>query len=126
MLARVVGMASPLSDIPVPVTVACERVTELPPLFVIVSERLAFAPTAIDPNERLVGFAPRSPGAIPSPESGRLTLPCAPAVVNVTLPLKLPLFVGAKVRLADVLFPECSVMGSAMLFMVNPAPLRVA
>jgi hypothetical protein len=47
-------------------------------------------------------------------------------VVNATVPLKLPALVGAKVNVAEVLFPACSVIGSAMLLIVKPAPLKVA
>ena len=42
---NVVGSASPLTDRPVPVTVACEIVTFDPPVLVNVSERLALLPT---------------------------------------------------------------------------------
>ena len=42
---NVVGRASPMTEKPVPVTVACEIVTFDPPVLVNVSERLALLPT---------------------------------------------------------------------------------
>lgn len=47
-------------------------------------------------------------------------------VANVTLPLKLPLPVGANVIVADAVLPAFSVSGRARLPIENPAPLSVA
>lgn len=123
-----VGKVRPLTEKADPVTVACEIFTVVPPVLVTVSQLLLVPPIWILPKLRLVGFADNDPGvgATPVPESGKLTLPCAPFVAKVTLPLKLPALLGAKVRVAEVLPLACSVIGSAMLLMVNPAPLSVA
>lgn len=43
--ARVTGSDSPLTEKPVPVTLACEMVTELPPVLVRVSDFVAVLPT---------------------------------------------------------------------------------
>lgn len=59
------------------------------------------------------------------PESGRTTSPDG-LVANVTLPLKLPLPVGANVTLSDAVSPECNVSGKERLLVENPAPLKVA
>ena len=91
-----------------------------------VSDRLLVVPTVMEPNDKLVGVSLTCPGVTPVPLRGSVTSPCAPVVANVTLPLKLPLLVGAKVTVAEVLFPACRVKGSVMLLMVNPAPLKVA
>lgn len=123
---RVNGSVSPLRLKPLPVAAAAEIVRLVPPELVSVPESDFEAPVATLPKLRLVGFATKSPAVVPVPESGRLTLPCAPVVVNVTLPLKVPLLVGAKIMEAEVLFPARSVIGNVMLPMVNPAPLRAA
>lgn len=49
-----------------------------------------------------------------------------PLMANVTLPVKLPAVVGAKVTLSEAVPPACSVSGKARLLVVNPAPLKVA
>jgi len=44
----------------------------------------------------------------------------------VTLPLKFPVPVGAKVIVVEVDVPAFSVSGRERLLIVNPAPLKVA
>lgn len=126
MLASVVGKVRPLTESPAPLTVACEMVTEEAPVLVNVSDWLLLVPTVIEPNERFDGFEVSCPAVVPVPERGKLTLPCAPVVAKATLPVKLPLPVGAKVTVVEVLVPACRVRGSARLLIVNPAPLKVA
>lgn len=85
-------------------------------------------PTRILPNAKLEGLGESAPGAIPSPEKGTTTvlLTWFAVVANVTLPLKLPLPVGANVIVADAVLPAFSVSGRARLLIENPAPLSVA
>ncbi len=47
-------------------------------------------------------------------------------MAKVTLPLKLPVPVGAKVIFAEAAVPASMVSGKARLLRVNPAPLIVA
>ena len=122
----VAGSVRPVTDRPAPVTFACVMVTEAPPTLVSVSDKLVLVPVVIEPNAKLDEESFSWPGAMPVPESGKLTSPCAPVVVNATLPAKLPVLGGANVTVADVLLPACKVSGSARLLIVNPAPLRVA
>lgn len=73
----------------------------------------------------LEGFAVSCPGTTPVPETGKTTL-LEPLVAKVTLPVKLPLPVGANVTLSEAVPPACSVSGSERLLVENPAPLKVA
>jgi len=59
------------------------------------------------------------------PENGKTTSPDG-LVANVTLPVKLPPPVGAKVTLSGAVPPACSVSGKERLLVENPAPLKVA
>jgi hypothetical protein len=124
----VAGRVTPLTEKPAPLAVACVIVTALAPVLVKVSDLLLLLPTWILPNARLVGLAVSVPGVAPTPERLSTTLLFVfPAVVaKVTLPLKLPAPVGAKVIVTAAAFPACNVSGKARLLMANPAPLIVA
>jgi len=80
------------------------------------------------PKAKLEGLGESVPGATPSPEKGSTTVLFTwfAVVANVTLPLKFPLPVGAKVIVAEVASPAFSVSGRARLLIENPAPLSVA
>ena len=69
LAVRVVGKVNPLMENAAPVTLACEMVTEEPPVLVSVSERFVLLPTATLPKLRLllerVTLPPPPPG--PSP-----------------------------------------------------------
>ena len=70
---------------------------------VSVSDRFELAPTCTFPNARLLGFGERVPGVTPVPESEMLRLGFEPLEVMLTLPVTLPLAVGAKVTVNEVL-----------------------
>lgn len=86
----------PLRVKPVPLTLACEIVTLVPPLLVTVSERDVLVPTVTLAKLRLLGFGPRLPGATPVPDSAMLRVGLDPSERIVTVPLALPLDCGAK------------------------------
>lgn len=95
----VVGRVSPVIEKPVPVTLACEIVTEEPPVLVSVSDKFVLLPTATLPNARLTGLALNVPGVTPVPESGMVRLGFAPLEVTVRVPEAVPATVGAKTKL---------------------------
>src|ERR1700751_2370740 len=101
-------------------------VTELPPLFLNVSERLAFPPTATFPSERLDGFGLSAPCATPVAETGMLKLGFDPFDATVRLPLAVPVAIGAKVTVNDVLCPAARVIGSESPTRLNPVPVTDA
>ena len=78
-------------------------VTDDPPVLVSVSDRLELAPTCTLPNTRLEGLADSVPGVTPVPESEMVRLGFEPLEVTLTLPLPVPLAVGAKVTVNEVL-----------------------
>ena len=68
-------------------------------MFVTVSDNVCLLPTVTLPKLRLVGFDPSAPGATPVPLKGTVSVGLEPSEVIVTLPLALPLVVGANVTL---------------------------
>lgn len=102
LAVRVVGKVRPLTEYPVPVTLAWEMVTVAPPVLVTVSDLLPGLPTCTLPKARVVGFADKDPGATPVPErpilSGEFAFDVmarfpltAPAAVGTNTTLKLTL-----------------------------------
>ena len=122
----VTGKDNPLIENAAPVTFACVMVTDVPPVLVNVSDRLAWLPTWTLPKARLVGFALSVPGVTPVPERGMLRLGLEPLEVMLTLPLAAPLTVGAKRTVNDVLCPAVSVKGRVSPLVLNPVPLADA
>ena len=123
MVVRVVGRVSPLIENAAPVTLACEIVTDDPPVLVSVSERFALLLTWTLPKARLVGFALSVPGATPVPESAMLRLGFDPFEVIVTLPLTAPAADGANLTVNEVLCPAFRVRGNVSPLMLKPAPV---
>jgi hypothetical protein len=80
------------------------------------------------PNARLEGMGESVLEAAPVPvkESTTWVFDWFEATANVTLPLKLPVAVGAKVMVAEADDPAWMVSGRARLLMENPAPLNGA
>ena len=80
------------------------------------------------PKARLEGLGESVPEAIPVPvkESTTWLFDWFEVMANVTVPLKLPVPVGAKVMVAEADDPAWMVSGKARLLMANPAPLIVA
>ena len=128
---NVKGKDRPLRLNPAPLAVAAEIVRLVPPVLVRVSDKLVLLPTWTLPNARLVGLAVSAPGVTavtPVPERLSTTDVFVWFVVmaKVTLPLKLPVPVGANVIVAGADVLASMVSGRARLLMVNPAPLMVA
>ena len=125
-MVSVTGRVSPLIEKAAPVTLACEIVTDVPPVFVNVSERFVLLPTCTLPNPRLLGLGDNVPGVTPVPESGMLRLGLPPLEVMVTLPLAAPPVVGANFTENDVLWPAFNVTGKLNPLRLYPAPLALA
>lgn len=100
---RVSGSVNPLIENIAPVTVDCEMVTDDPPVLVSVSDKLELLPTCTLPKPRLLGFGLNVPCLTPVPESGMPKLGFDPLDVMLTLPLTVPLAVGLKSTVNDVL-----------------------
>ena len=73
LTASVAGSVNPLMEKPAPVTLACEIVTDDPPVLVSVSDLLLLPPTCTLPNATLAGLALRVPTSTPTPFKARTT-----------------------------------------------------
>lgn len=122
----VIGRVNPLMEKAAPVTLACEMVTDDPPVLVSVSERFVLLPICTLPKPRLLGLGDSVPGVTPVPESGMLRLGFPPLEVIFTLPLAAPPVVGAKLTVNEVLCPAFNVKGKLSPLKLNPAPLALA
>ena len=122
----VTGVVIPLMENPEPLIVAEEIVTLTPPVLVTVSDRDCLFPTVTLPKPRLVGFAPRAPGASPVPDKGIARVGLDAFEVSVTVPVVLPAETGVKVTVKVVLCPAVRVIGVVMPLRVNPEPPIVA
>jgi hypothetical protein len=123
---KVTGGVIPEILNPVPAAVAAEIVTLAPPVFVTVSVWLEFCPTVILVKVRLVGDAVRVPDVTAVPVKGTAKLGFEAFEVTVTVPLNVPVDVGANVTVNDVLCPGVSVTGGVIPEMLNPVPAAVA
>lgn len=86
----------PLRVNPVPVIVTFETETLVPPVFVIVPDKDWFEPTVTLPKLSDVGLALSWPGvAVPVPDSEIVSVGFEAFDVTVTVPLALPVEVGA-------------------------------
>ena len=117
------GVVIPPSVNPVPLTLACETVTAVPPLFVRVTVADWVVPVVTLPNASLVGFSETVPGVTPVPESDMVSVGFDAFDVIVTVPLALPAACGANVTEKVVLCEGFSVSGVVMPLSVNPVPL---
>jgi hypothetical protein len=123
---KVVGTLKPLVANPAPVTVAVERCSNDPPVFVRICECDWVLPTCTVPKAMLVGFAARAPGARPVPESGMLKEELLALLVMAMLPVALPAALGANVAVKDALCPAFRVAGRLRPLMLKPVPLADA
>jgi hypothetical protein len=123
---KVTGGVIPEILNPVPAAVAAEIVTLVPPVFVTVSVWLEFCPTVIFVKVRLVGDADRVPDVTAVPVKGMAKLGFEAFEVTVTVPLNVPVDVGANVTVNDVLCPGVSVTGGVIPEILNPVPAAVA
>jgi len=117
------GVVMPLRVNPVPLTAACEMLTAVPPLFVRVTLADWVAPTAMLPNDSLVGFSDSCPAATPVPERGMLRVGFEAFDVTVSVPLTAPVAVGSKLTLKDALCPAPSVRGVVIPLILNSVRL---
>lgn len=123
---KVVGTLKPLVANPAPVTVAVERCSNDPPVFVRICECDWVLPTCTVPKAMLVGFAARAPGVRPVPESGMLKEELLALLVMAMLPVALPAALGANVAVKDALCPAFRVAGRLRPLMLKPVPLADA
>lgn len=111
---------------PVPLAVTWEICTFEPPVFFTVSVCVELWPTCTFVNVMLEGFGVSVPGVTPVPVSGMLRLGFEPVDVIFTLPLTVPLALGLKCTVNDVLWPAFNVKGKVSPLKLNPAPLTLA
>jgi hypothetical protein len=126
LAVRVRGRFNPLMEKPVPLTLACEMVTDAPPVLVRVSDKFMLLPTWTLPNASVVGLEDKEPGAVPVPERAMFRLGFEPLEVIPTAPLADPLTVGLKVTVNEVLCPVAKVKGRDSPLKLNPVPLATA
>lgn len=86
----VTGVVIPLNVNPVPLMLACETVTAVPPVFVKATLADCVAPTTTLPKASLLGFSVSAPGVIPVPVSDIVNVGFEAFEVIVTVPLALP------------------------------------
>ena len=120
---KVIGAEIPLTLNPLPLAVAAEIVTAVPPLFVTVSGKLWLLPTVTVPKLRLVALAVKEPTDAPVPESGIVEVGFEAFEATVRLPLAAPEAVGAKVTLKLALWPAFKLNGRLIPLTLNPLPL---
>ena len=84
------GVVIPLNVKPVPLMLACETLTAVPPVFVKVMLAGCVEPVTTLPNASLDGFSESVPGATPVPVSDMVSVGSDAFEVIVTVPLALP------------------------------------
>jgi len=104
----------PLNWKPVPVMLACEMATAVPPVFVNVMLAGCVAPTTTLPKPSLGGFRESVPGVIPVPVSDIVSVGLDAFELIVTVPVALPAACGANVTVKVVLCAGFSVRGVVM------------
>ena len=104
------GKVNPLTENAAPVTLACEIVTDVPPVFVNVSDRLRYCRPERYRKKDSSDSQPTFLVSLRFPRVGMLRLEFAPVEVMLTLPLAAPLAVGLKSTVNDVLWPAANVM----------------
>lgn len=95
-------------------------------MFVNVSANAWLLPTLTVPKFKLVGLAPRAPGASPVPVRGKDSDGFGASEVIVTVPLAAPVTVGANLTVNVVVFEALIASGVVMPLKVNPVPLTAA
>jgi len=122
----VTGVEIPCMAKPVPLTPTLEIVTVEPPVLVTVSGSGWLVPVCTVPKFKLVGFAPSAPSAAPVPVNATDSEGFGASEVIVTLPLALPVALGAKVTVNVALLEASTASGVVMPLSVNPLPLTAA
>lgn len=101
--ANVLGVVIPLKLNPVPLMLACEMVTLLPPVFVMVAVTVCCVPTVTLPRASLEGLLASCPAVTPVPVREMVSVGFDASDANVTVPLAEPADCGAKVTVKLVL-----------------------
>ena len=94
---RVRGVVIPLSWNPVPLMLACETPTAVPPVLVRVTPTEAVEPVSTLPKASLDGLSESAPAVTPVPESDIVSVGLDAFELMVTVPLALPAVCGANV-----------------------------
>ena len=116
----------PLSVNPAPIMVTFETETLVPPVFVIVPDKDWLAPTVTLPKLSDVGLELSCPAvAAPVPDREMVSVGFEALDVSVTVPLAVPVEVGANFTVKVVLCPAPRVSEELMPLRVNPVPLMV-
>jgi hypothetical protein len=123
--ANVSGRVSPLRLKPVPVAEAAVTVTLAVPVFVRVTVCGLLLPTVTLPKFTLAGET-ESCSVTPAPLSATVVGVLEALLVIATLPVALPLEVGANDVVKAVVCPAARVSGTLRPLRLNPAPLTVA
>ncbi len=121
--ARETGRLMPLRLKPGPLAVTPEILTLVPPVLVMVSERVRLFPTVTLPKFRLLGLPLSAPGMTPVPDKGTATVDEVEA--TVTLPLAEPEPVGLKATLKLVDCPAPRETGRLMPLTLKATPVAV-
>lgn len=108
---RVSGVVKPLSWNPVPLTVACEILTLVPPVLVNVTVWVCFEPTVTLPKFSLPGLRESCPSLTPLPVTDRFVTPCSASLLKATFAIKLAGALGLNLMLSVSLPPAGSTRG---------------
>jgi len=121
-LLRVAGSVKPVMLKLAPEALAAVIFRLDPPELVSVSVTVSLFPTTTLPKLTEDGLADSAPSAAPFPLNGILRVGLEPSDVTVTLPVALPLAVGANFTLKLTLCPLLSVTGNVNPVRLNPDP----
>ena len=122
--ARVNGVVTPLTLYPIPVAETCETVTVVPPLLVMVSDRVLLWFTVTLPKLNGEVVAASAPTLAAVPESDMVSEGFEASLVTVKVPVGVPAVVGASTTLNDLLAPAARVKG--VVTPLTPYPVPVA
>jgi hypothetical protein len=126
---RISGNVSPLILNPAPVTVGRETVKLTVPTFFSVSGKTLLFPTRTFPKFKLVGVTDRVPVElllVVPPEREILVGEFVALLATETVPVRLPLTVGANLTLKETLCPGARLRGRERPLMLNPLTVTVA
>ncbi len=119
--ATVSGRVRPLKPKPLPETVACETFRLALPGLLSVIVCVLVVPTVTLPKLALAGTTEIC-GSTPAPESAIVAGELVALLSTDTLPVTLPVAVGAKATFSEALCPAARVNGRVIPLTLNPAP----
>jgi hypothetical protein len=124
--AIVVGVVIPLAEYPAPLTVICETLAVVFPMFVTVTFCDAVVPMVTFPKFQLDGVAVSVElVAVPVPDNAIATGEFGALLTTNRLPLKVAAVSGANCAVKVLLCPAPIVSGVVTPVMLNPVPLAV-